>query len=299
MSRMFNGLNGKELAHVISMEIGELLATDSRFEREDPITSALVIYTADIEREPGRELSFNLQLTHLFKPPAGQALTPATLRPRILAEIARDLELDLRFSLNITYPKVTYRARLNLELKTSAGVIERTVERAIDQAPSSLIDLTAPRPVILTDSGSVAINPDGKRIRELEQELVRLRSGQSSAPAFVTGMSVVPGSSPAALHRIADVGQGDMEMERGWRAAPPPEVAFGTGDGRGSPARIVPSGADYAERVERMEMAVQHPPLDDGGMGAPDAIRREAGLPVLTTQVGVAGQMVDLPSGTF
>lgn len=69
---------------------------------------------------------------------------------------------------------------------------------------------------------------------------------------------------------------------------------------RGSPIGIAAGNTPHtAELLESGVASGQHPPVSQGGMGAPDAVRRAAGLPIPAPTRTKGSGIVDLPGDVF
>jgi hypothetical protein len=293
MSRNFNALSGKELSAVIRAEVGQLLDLDTRFDRTDPITSAMVTFTLTVDSYPSDDRPFVLQISQLFK---GAALSPVALRHQIKDLITRTFDADLRFGHNLVYPKVTCEHRLSIEVTTPAGAVARDVTidspMLVDPMASRRIDTRGPVATPPMDRVSAAVSDSPTTVAEidaLEKRLAQLRASVAVDDRPVAR----PISASEVRHRDFDPYTATgLEMEREWKASP--GMAMAGSFGGGAPIGSVQT----KDAITRIELGVSHPSLDEGGMGAPDQVRRDASLPIPATQ-NVAGQIVDLPLGSF
>lgn len=295
MSKSFNALNGFELKTIILKEVEQGLLLDPRFDGTDLILSALVVFSLRVDWYPGGETPIQIRVSELLKASETQPLTPHDLRPAILRRITKELDGDLSFGQNLTYPKVTYQHLLDLTItRVDGGVVERSVpavpvaplppapSRVV--APERIVDLRTPlRPIVPT---APVVDPRAEKMADLRRQLAELE-GPGIAPAPVRL------SSAEIRHRdFEPFTATGLEMERGFKEAPGLEAAASFG--RGSTVGTL----QPREAIDRIVLGGTHPTLDDGGLGKADAVRREAGL-VIPETVSVRGQIVDVPRGTF
>lgn len=286
MSRLFNALNGVEFAYVICQEVDQVLDMDTRFDSDEPVQlNHAMMFTLRVEQYP-IEQPFSFQVSQVFK----GMQSPKSLKAQIKDIVRRNFAGDLRFGMNITYPKVTCDHRISIDpLPGGQAIVSRVQPRIVD-SPMDL-DPMADRRIDtrghVAVQPSVIIDPKAQAIADLEKQLAALRAsvGETSAPV------VIPQSHTVNRDYDPTTGTG-LEITRGWAQSPGDAMAqsFGAGSAIGA--------VQPREAIDRIELGVSHPPLSEGGMPPPDQVRREHGLPVpQTTMVGT--QMVDIPANLF
>ncbi len=273
--KVFNALNGNELKTIVLAEVAQLLDLDTRFDHDAALTSATAIFTLRVDSYPAGADTFNVQVSQIFK---GPSLSPVSLRAQIKDAIARALDVDLRFGLNVTYPKLTFDHRLSVELKSLAGVARETV--------------VAAQPV--QSAGPIHIDTRVEPHRPSQADDLERSIEVAALEARLHVLKGLPETShqhaqvteAGRLEAVAQTETG-LRIERGWAPSPGPELAGSWGEGA-SVGTLQPK-----ETIERVELGVSHPPLVEGGLGAPDAVRREHGLQVPQTQ-RIGGHVVDI-----
>lgn len=288
MSRLFNALSGIEFAYVICQELDQVLDMDTRFDSDEPVQlNHAMMFTLRVEQYP-IEQPFSFQVSQVFK----GMQSPKSLKAQIKDIVRRNFAGDLRFGMNITYPKVTCDHRISIDPLPGGQAIRTPQPLRIDTPMAGgSIDPMADRridtrgPVAVQQP--VIIDPKAQAIADLEKQLAALRAsvGETSAPVVIQQSHTV--------NRDYDPTTGTgLEITRGW--AQSPGDAMAQSFGAGSPVGAV----QPREAIDRIELGVSHPPLSEGGMPPPDQVRREHGLPVpQTTMVGT--QMVDIPANMF
>lgn len=302
MPRVFNALAGHELRQIVVKEVQQQIELDARFQRDDPIVEAVMVFTLAVQSYPSDEQPFNIHISKVFKGPAGETLTPEMLKKKILGAIDQEFSLDLRFGVNLTYLKVTCNHRIELTLKRPGGTV--VTERALPpvQDDERHFDLRGPSaasaPVNIQASSSAAADGfRGQRIASLRAELAALEAGGGP----VRPQDVVP--EPMTSHTTVHEGiarrpydphtETGLELERGWKPSPGAGMAGSWGGGA-----AVGAVQNEGTVEERIALGTEHPPLDEGGMGKADAVRREHGLNVPETQTR-GNQTFDIPAGSF
>ena len=296
MGKTYNALTGKELKTIAWKECEQLLETDPRFDREDPISKALLVFTLRIDHYPGGETPFEVRVSNFFKPPAGESLSPMLLKRLILGEIKRALDGDIRFSEHLTYPNVTFGKTPLIEIELTrpdGGTVGRTLVQApapIDAAHAVVdprrIDLsTQSAGVPILAVADIAISDKERRLADLRQQIQDLEGPSAPVPVVMT--------SAEMHHRDYEPFTGTgLPLEAGFKPSPGPAMAGSFGGG-------APVGAVQSQDVvEHIALGVTHADVDAGGLGAPDNVRREHGL-FVPEQRAVGSQMVDIPAGSF
>ena len=246
----------------------------------------------------------------------------------IVAEVRRTLKQDTRFGVNIVFHQTSFKWWLELQSEPSnleGGVMRAQVAKTIVSpaaAPVSTPLVGASAPPIRADVDAKGRPVGGptpessaqdQRMDRLEAMIQTLANTVAAQPKTVGGhsgmgdMSVQPPEStvPASVfdsvrpdtevlsrqHRGAAVRATatGLPIEGGARSAPGPEAAGSWGEG----------GAVGVAQGETIRIdGPAHPGIEEGGIGAPDAMRRAAGIPLLTTERR-GGQMVDVREGSF
>jgi hypothetical protein len=267
-------------------------------------------------------------------PPTTRAfhgLNGAEIRTRILQEVQQKLDGDTRLAGHLVFPVVTWAWSLELQAHPPSGVVGPTTEGPLKVETAGRVtlaggtDLGAARgDVVLADPRGLGRPPEvvrpaepfrgsalgpaaverpraavslpaavEDRLGRLEALITRVLETQGARPpaAVVEPEGALP---PAAQHPDVAMHTGTGLPITGG-ARPSPGAGLADSYGSGSSVGVVQT-AEAATRVATYGMA--HPPLTEGGVGPPDAVRREAGLPVPQMQQ-TAGGIVDLPAGSF
>jgi hypothetical protein len=291
VGKTYNALTGKELKTIVLKEVQQGMALDPRFDREDPVTSASVVFTLRIEHYPSGEQPFEVQVSNLFKPPAGESLSPLKLRTLLYDVIKLGLDGDIRFSEHLTYPNVTCQHLTDITLTRPDG---GTVSRSVQVVPET--ESIDPRRIDLTTRQAVVQASPVNVLTERELKLAALRQqiqdleGTPLVPAQTSNVALSPGET---RHRDYEPFTGTgLPLEAGFKPSPGPAMAGSFGGG-------APVGAVQGQDVvEHIALGVTHNSVDDGGLGSPDAVRREHGL-FVPEQRSSGGQVFDIPSGSF
>jgi hypothetical protein len=257
---------------------------------------------------------------------AFNGLTGAEIRTRILQEIAAKLTDDTRLAGHLVFPVVTWKWTLELATQPAPGILKEKDDGVVRTEVAGRVTIegeagvaAAGREAALADprggrpfrSGAEAGTRAGggagapvapvleARLGRLEQLLDQLLTKVVEAPAGTvpTGTPEVPGvvttTTTAGGHHpdvLMVTGTG-LPIVGG--AKPSPGAGLADSFGGGSAVGAVQVSEPLAA------VGVTHPPLEEGGVGAPDAVRRAAGLPVPQMQVVPGGGVVDLPAGSF
>jgi hypothetical protein len=294
--RAFNALNGKEIQGLILREVQEKLALDDRFDRDVEVAAGSMTFTLQVD-EAVQPIVFTVQVTQTYKAPAGKGLPIRQIRENILRDIQNNFDRDERFAQHLTYPKVTWKHRILLDLNILNGD-GRLRELAVGESPlsSHQIDLTrkpllvggttggeAPRLVDITlqPRSEFIVDENGRKFRMVPVEEPPMETGGTS-PVVV----------PTHHRQFENVTGTGLPIEAAFK--PSPGAAFA--ESRGGSIIVAIAGTTR----ETIELGTQHPDLEDGGVGAPDSVRRENGLVVPGQQSGrTHSGIVDLPAGSF
>lgn len=266
MGKIFNPLNGRELEAVVLNELKKLMKDDVRFDSTTPIgTSLMATFSVTIRSYPNEP--FGVQTAGVYK---AQAITPAAMRDSIWDGVRRELDADLRFSPNVTYPQVQWEPRLTVE--PIGGTLVEAARPTAAPLPAPVV-----KPLSVVEETPEPSTPEQIRIAQLEAEVARLRGPQDTRP-----------TDPERVISSAELNHRDfnphtatgLEMERGWKDSPGASLAMPFGAGSAMGAHDLSGGLEIGRS-------------DAGEVRAPDALRRENGLTVPSThQVG--HQIVDI-----
>ena len=275
--RAFNGLNGAEVRTRIVQEIERELGGDSRLGVHLTFPVVTWKWTLELSCEPmPGEVS------------AGKdGAIRSEVRGRVVAEGSAGAPALRESAL------ADPRGR-PVQVSGGPGEVSRFSER-----PVSAAGVSGPAPAPVASAME-------ERFARLEALVMRVVGEQRTSGAQTTGASGVLGSVPSttsegfqARGHHPDI---DMTTATGLPivggAMPSPGAALAASFGGGSSVGVV-APVEPAAAAENWAVGVQHLPLDEGGVGPPDAVRREAGLPVPQMQVTPGGGIVDLPAGTF
>ena len=285
-ARMFNGLNGTEVAAKILQEVEQGLSQDGRFARH-------LVY-------PLVRWEWRLSL-EAYPQDTGAVVVKA--------------------GGEVTGPEVNTAGKMDLR-----GTVMRTAEppqpdlltaRALSSAFGREGERPEPDPFarLARETGVRIVDPSAGAMRETE---LLSTNGRRPAPAVVapvagrsfvvdpntgqrfelvavnekTETALIAPVSPSGggRHVVMETGTG-LPITGGAKPGPGPEAAapFGGGSAVGS----------VQGPVERIEIGVSHPNLNEGGVGAPDAVRRSVGLPVPEPQHVKGAGIVDFPASSF
>src|SRR5262245_55667619 len=288
--RTFNALNGAEVRHRIVQEVERRLAEDTRLGAHLVFPVVTWTWTLELDTYPAAglvgakkgekgddgvlrtEVRGRVTVTDDGPGSRAQVEAPVGSRPSALAD-----------------PR---GGRLEEEAARSARLF-----RGDREGERSGVEPIAPdRRSGAAASVSPAVEMRLGRLESLIGDLVT-QLGSRGAPA----PPVPPGPEaggpappdPSAFHPDVQMHTGTgLAITGGARPSPGPGLAnsFGGGSAVGA--------VQTAAAADRLTYGVQHPPLDQGGVGAPDAVRREAGLPIPQMQ-STAGGLVELPAGSF
>lgn len=315
-TRTFNGINGDELRKIILKEILQELDLDDRFKQHGGLTKLDVMWRLKVATYPSEPQNWSVQVSQSFK--AGNDPILLERCPKIIFDrIALSLNNDERFLAHVTYPKVTWDWTLSLDVTSAAGST-----RSAEVAPS--VGPVESR----TAQGGVVLN-----LRGIPNDGLAQTGGQDDGYRAQPRTAVAPSSDPRdeqidRLERMIAAMQ-DRLNAMGENVPSPAAGPLGgisqselrnqkfdnhTGTGLPIDAEFLPSpgmaaampsgggshvGAIVGVETERLELGVSHPSLEEGGIGAPDAARREHGLPVPAMHATPSGNIVDLPANTF
>jgi hypothetical protein len=248
---------------------------------------------------------------------AFNGLNGAEIRKRLVQELDAQLAQDTRLGAHLVFPVVTWTWKLELSVEPSPGTVDAKTDGVLRSEVRGRVSgegRTGPA-IGPAFQGPVA-SPVGERVAPapvettLEARFARL---ESLIAQVVEGQTVKVGSAPVPSTTVgelqATITEGnhpDIQMRTGTGlpitggALPSPgpglAASFGSGSSIGS---VQPATVPEAAPVETLQYGVVHATLADGGIGPPDAVRREAGLPVPQMQTSAGGGIVDLPAGTF
>jgi hypothetical protein len=318
-SKPYNGLSGLEVRRMVFQEITDTMALDPRFERADPIGSAVLTFTLRIDHKsaPADDAStFSVQTSQPFK---DDNLIASDLPGRFAKAIDWLLSMDLRFGNNVVYPFVTWNHRLSVVVTRPDGTTLPEVEIVAPESPvanTGIKDRPADRGVDLraavTRPVPVQASPAELRRQALEKEIERLRAEldgpavdlRDDTPVDRTGLT----AAELRPHLVQSDDADEMKISWAWKPlADPMSAVASSGSGaamsvvtgrtaRGESMGVTP---EMLNRPEEIEIETRHPALQDGATGSPDAMRRQHGLPVPSPQAGKSGGIVDLPAGVF
>lgn len=297
--RIFNGLSGAEIRKVLAQELDHTLRGDSRFDAPDPMKVTwrwvLTIETGDPRTPQTREV--NLSGSHM-------APNGPTVRAKIAEAIADHLSRDQTFAQHLAFPRVTWDWRLPMEIERMAGEV-----REVEVHPQGVVDFRAARKegseagivarrtvAEVPQGGLVVTGPDGQQYRmvpisPLHGIPANLPDGNAPPAVMRPDYLAQPRTSgPVAEHVTRFRTATGLPIEGGAQPSPGPAAAASHSGG----------SQVGAIAVEHAELAVSHPTLAEGGMGAPDRIRRDAGMPVPSvTKNPRTGVVSDLPGSIF
>jgi hypothetical protein len=138
--------------------------------------------------------------------------------------------------------------------------------------------------------GVIGTQPDPGIIVDAQGRKFRMVPVEEPASAPVSAPIAPSELRHSRLEKVTGTG---LDIVAGFKPSPGEGMAASYGGGS-------PVGAMQTEEVaETLEFGRRHDPLDAGGAGAPDAIRREHGMAVPTAQSTPGGNIVDLPAGSF
>lgn len=244
---------------------------------------------------------------------AFNGLTGAEIRTRILQEVEARLADDTRFKAHLVFPVVTWSWTLEVETYPAPGIlgpggdgivkVEVKGRVAVEGGPA----LEAPRRESALLDAHVRPFRDAPALGVGDAPADRGSGPASALPAAVearfvqletliqrlAGPVVPVEPAPAATHHpdVTMRTATGLPITGGARPSP----GAGLADSFGSGSAI---GSVQTEEPVRVAYGVKHPPLDEGGVGAPDAVRRAGGMPIPQMQ-STPGGIVDLPGGSF
>ncbi len=314
-TRSFNAINGHELKAIILKELTQELSLDPRFKSEAPCPKLTMAFRLRVDAYPMDTGPFTVAVTTGWSDVGVVSAGPA----RIVAGVKRDLDMDERFNLHLTYPQVTWDWRLNVDLPAAPARIAPAAEprvtgRKIDFTDPVVDTAMHPANAELLRREARMADASGRHSEaEILRESIPEGFGKTTAePGIIVDAQgrkyrMVPvAETPAEMQTVASpisptelrhnrldkFTESGLEIEAGFRPSPGDALAGSFGDG--SPI----GAAQTREAVEHVELGRAHPGLEAGGAGTADGIRREGGLPV-PSRTATSGGIVDLPAGSF
>lgn len=292
--RAYNGLNGAEIRQILAKEIDATLAGDDRFDTPDPIK---ITWTWKLETEQGdprtpvrRSVSYS-----------GSHMAPSgiAVRGKVSEAIADFLSRDQSFAHHLAFPRITWDWRLQMEIaRTGEARVEvapsADTERAAARREGSEAGVVARREAALTQSttsgpGLVVVGPDGQQYQLVPMNHVAPIRTHMETVAF------------EPLKKAPVVEEPGEHVSR-FRTATGLPITGGAAPSPGAELAASHSGGVFGKAspdvIEHAEVGMAHPTLEAGGLPAPDAVRREHGLPIPMPQKTGSG-IVDLPANSF
>jgi hypothetical protein len=338
MQKPFNALSGWELKQLILGEVKQRMALDARFESTVPVPGAFLVFTVQVEHKSAPAdgcRAFTVTVSQ--KLPAGPTgLAPHEIPTMCVAALDRHLSMDERFLTAITYPFVTWNHQLSVDAAArveAAPAVSRPVIVRTTTPPANGDDpsLVAARAEVAQLKAAIAAKtPDlltalGQEIADLRKQLTSMANGSAAADAESVDVQrrqtqyerdtqhklvwPPPDNSLPSRPSEQQVDQhgNRMGITAHFETLADPDAAMrssGSGAALAIAVGHTPDGhqvgvtPEMGRRPDVFHVETTHPALATGGIGSPDAARREGGLPVPAPQRGHTG-IVDLPAGSF
>jgi len=292
-TRQFNGLNGAEVRTRIVQEIAHALAEETRLGQHLVFPVVTWRWTLDLEVEPS----------------PGVGRDPSRPEPGLHTEVQGRVSVSSPAPTRLIVPGESMDPNRPAWRESALADRRGVRPRSADEVP--------PRTAFPSDAGGAAVgagesggSPPPSLPAAVEDRFARLESlmGQlvdlATAPRAPVGPAEGTGGPlwgepppvpPSAGHHpdvLTQTATG-LPITGGARPSPGGALAgsFGGGSSVGS---VTPAVAP-----EGLTFGLKHAPLEQGGVGAPDAVRRAAGLPIPQAQPTPDGGIVDLPAGSF
>lgn len=225
---------------------------------------------------------------------SGKSFVPMNgleMKQAILTDIDRRLSMDSRFKQHLTYPQVAWNISIRVDAYPSdGGPIEAEAVGSRGGAPA----VGSSRAL-----SAAALFTDGHLMRSQPKPLMPEQAPQQEQPRRMvidTEAQMAPAPRSSAGEDIPDNSRTIRELPRSSGGAGEPM----TGGARMMPREVLESMGLTAEQQREREGGKPADQADSGGemsvsrvVGAPDAVRREVGLPIPQRQVGVGGQVFD------
>lgn len=291
-TRTFNALNGSDLKNVLVVELKSEMA--SRLDKYgDTVVRVPLTWKLELTAYPAEFEVLRLETT-------ADVQGPASSLPAVISEKVKTfLDGHSRFGAHLTFPvcspawtcafdvlrpeerpleavavKTDPRDDLLARMQREMEVLRH--ELAVAQQE---IRLGTTRAIQATSGHELIVSPvsDENQYRE---SATQVTAPPSQLPPFmVSAAGEIITGGPKPFH-------GDVKAAVESR--------------RGSPIAVAAGNTPHtAELLESGVASGQHPPISQGGMGAPDAVRRAAGLPIPAPTRTKGNGIVDLPGDVF
>jgi len=278
--RAFHALSGTEVKEKLIQEVRKVLDSDTRFAGHLTFPVVTWKWSLNLEAYPNEPPEIRVG--------AGGKIHPSGERqaPPLVAKA-----IDISSAVAEQAPA---RASVLVDARGQRMVPRPEPSPAPTQSPGADAEPPAWANCLFS-----AVETISKRVASIEGNAMSAKAspGDLSDEARYHEEQYLARPTPIHHGQAARQTAGGEAIDGGAKLSPGAEAANSWRSGEGATS---PVGGVIGTTVGvELELGVSHPPINEGGIGPPDAVRREAGLPIPTARNVPGVGIVDVPASSF